>query len=277
VDSELSYLTKLAEESRRTGEVDMPFQARPEIVTPSDDTIVWRYLSFFGFVEMIQRRKLRFTRADKFKDPLEGTQTDAEKSALEAQYANTHVKSIKDLPPGLILNHLAPISSFVNCWREGDQESMAMWDLYSRGDGTVAIRSTIGLIKEVLEQESQLCSMGKVKYVPWVTHRDPDVDPLSICFRKDLSYQHEAEVRAVLHRFDLFGERLGQNKEGDRMNDLIARIPEGIDLTVDLSRFVTGVLVGPEAHSRSEELVESIVERYELPWEVRSSVLLKKR
>jgi hypothetical protein len=48
----------------------MPFSEKPEIETPPDETIVWRYLSFFGFVEMIQQRKIRFTRADKFKDPL---------------------------------------------------------------------------------------------------------------------------------------------------------------------------------------------------------------
>jgi hypothetical protein len=257
----------------------MLFPGRPDVVTPPDDAIVWRYLSFFGFVEMIQRRKLRFTRADKFKDPLEGTQTDAESSALTVEFANV---DIKELPPPLLFNHLAPVGSFVSCWREGAQESMAMWDLYNRGNGTVAVASTIGLLKEVLTQESlkdelELCSLGRVRYVPWESHRDPSIDPLSICFRKDLSYEHESEVRAVIHRWDLFGVELGMQKLDDRLSDIIDRIPAGIDLTIDLSRFITGVVVGPEPHSRSEELVRSIVEHYELPWSVRPSRLLKKR
>jgi hypothetical protein len=262
--------------SGRTGKVDMPFQEKPDIVTPPDDTVVWRYLSFFAFVEMIQRGKLRFTRADKFKDPLEGTQTDAEISAIRVQFANKDLK-LKDVPIPLLANHMAPILSYVSCWREGDQESMAMWDLYSRGNGTVAVASTIGLIKEVLQQESQLCSMGRVKYIPWATHRDADIDPLSICFRKDSSYEHEAEIRAVIHEWSLFDAELTKAKAGDTLSGVFARTPGGIDLTIDLSRFVIGVVVGPEAHSRSEELVMSIVEHYQLPWRVRPSLLLKKR
>lgn len=255
--------------------VEMPFSEKPEIETPPDDTIVWRYLSFFGFVEMIQQRKIRFTRADKFKDPLEGTFTDAENTVYTSDFAN--ITKLKDIPLAVVVNRLAPVGSFVNCWREGDQESMAMWDLYNRGDGTVAVTSTIGLIKEALAREPQLCSVGKVKYVPWISHRDPEIDPLTICFRKDLSYQHEKEVRAVIHAYDLFGEALGRSREGDKMSDVVARTPSGVDLTVDLSRFITGVVVGPEEHTRSEELIKSIKEHYQLPWVVRASLMLKKR
>jgi hypothetical protein len=67
----------------------MPFEEHLAIVTPPDDTVLWRYFSFFAFVELIQNEKLRFTRADKFKDPLEGTHTDAEDSAQTSLPTNS--------------------------------------------------------------------------------------------------------------------------------------------------------------------------------------------
>jgi hypothetical protein len=166
--------------------------------------------------------------------------------------------------------------SFVSCWREGDQESMAMWDLYNKGDGTVAIKSTVGLLKKALTTASELCSVGRVNYVPWDTHSESYVDPFAICFRKDLSYRHEEEVRALMYRKDSY--QLGELFARDRMPDaVVEHIPTGIDLVVDLPHFVTGVVVGPEEHSRNHDLVKSIVQHYRLPWNVTPSDRLRKR
>jgi hypothetical protein len=248
----------------------MTFQPTSRYIkAPDDSTIVWRYLSFFTFVELIHRRKLRFTRADRFKDPLEGMITSTEGSTLSALYRE---RSISTVPEEELITNLTPIASYVSCWREGDQESMAMWDLYNKGEGTVAVTSTVGLIKEVLQQEPEECSVGRVDYIPWKTHDDLP-DAFYRCFRKDLSYQHELEIRAVLHRFRT---TLSSLREGEPFEQLIARIPEAVELDIELTRFITGVVVGPEQGSRSFELIRSIVEQYSLPWAVRSSELLKK-
>ena len=63
----------------------------------------------------------------------------------------------------------------------------------------------------------------------------------------------------------------------EKLRDIVDRVPDGVDVTVDLSRFVTGVVVGPEEHSRSEDLVRAVIEDYGLPWKVQPSLLLRKR
>jgi hypothetical protein len=40
---------------------------------PPDDTVIWRYLDFTKFVEMVSSKSLFFSRADKFQDPFEGS------------------------------------------------------------------------------------------------------------------------------------------------------------------------------------------------------------
>src|ERR1035441_7707637 len=56
----------------------MPFESHPELITPPDDTVLWRYMDFARFVHLIDSQTLRFPRTDQFEDPLEGTYTDAE-------------------------------------------------------------------------------------------------------------------------------------------------------------------------------------------------------
>jgi len=96
------------------------------IVMPPDETVLWRYLSFVRFMELIERKKLWFSRVDKFQDPLEGTHTDAEILKFSG-----HVLSGTPPPSDFpskdqqVLNWLAPVMHFVNCWREGEDESMA--------------------------------------------------------------------------------------------------------------------------------------------------------
>jgi hypothetical protein len=117
----------------------MPFAVHPDLIPPPDDTILWRYSDFAKFMDLIERRKLWFSRADKFEDPLEGTFTDAEIA---------HFRSLRSdgTPVDPAAHSLSGISkmmrgtTFVNCWREGKHESMAMWDIYGKASGIVAIK-----------------------------------------------------------------------------------------------------------------------------------------
>ena len=77
-----------------------------------------------------------------------------------------------------------------------------MWDLYGQGSGIVAVKSTVEKLKEAVAESPLRIFLGKVNYVDW--SRAPwDNNALTMCFRKDLSYQHEAEVRAVIWDVDI--------------------------------------------------------------------------
>jgi hypothetical protein len=88
--------------------------------------------------------------------------------------------------------------SFVSCWYAGLPESMAMWDLYG-GEGAVAVRSTIGHLKQALITEFRKVYIGRVQYLDWTKDaRSPSSNILSFFVRKAAAYKHESEVRLVV-------------------------------------------------------------------------------
>ena len=170
----------------------MPFAVHPDLETPPDDTILWRYSDFAKFMDLIERRKLWFSRSDKFEDPLEGTFTDAEIA---------HFGSLRPdgtpADPALYgspqVSKMMRGTTFVNCWREGKHESMAMWDIYGKGSGVVAIKSTVGLLKAAVASYDWDVFISRVNYVDW-NAVNWGGNALQMCVRKDVSYAHESEV-----------------------------------------------------------------------------------
>jgi hypothetical protein len=251
----------------------MPFAAHSSLITPSDDTILWRYSDFAKFMDLIERRKLWFCRADKFDDPLEGTFTDAEIAHFgsllpDGTPADPALYSLREIPK------MMRGTTFVNCWREGRHESMAMWDIYGKGSGVVAIKSTVGLLKEAVTSYHSDVYISRVKYIDWNAVKWGG-NALEMCIRKDLSYAHESEVRAVI-----WG--LGSREGGAPLvtmppdNDM-TKIKPGEEVDVDPARLITEVMVGPREQSRIFNLVQVIMKRYDLPQAVKASDRLKAR
>lgn len=92
-------------------------------------------------MQMIESQSLWFARLDKFEDPLEGAHTDAEISGIRKHVAKKRAEQL------ISLFREARKDTYVSCWRAGKSESLAMWDLYGRGSGIVALKSTVELLK----------------------------------------------------------------------------------------------------------------------------------
>lgn len=177
----------------------MPYKDETNLITPPNDTVLWRYLAFPRFKDMIERRKLWFSRADQFEDPLECTWTDAELHCFSF-YPGPPAPDGTEPPPGsreLAGARMLRATVFVNCWRQGEHESMAMWDFYGKGSEVVAIKTTVGLLKRAFENQPKSIRFAKVEYVDW-NKNGPDGGFFSMWFRKDMSYMHESEVRALI-------------------------------------------------------------------------------
>jgi hypothetical protein len=98
-----------------------------------------------------------------------------------------------------------------------------MWDLYNRGEGTVAIKSTVGRLSEVVQTRKQMSCIGDVEYIHRPTHAETEVGQ-SIVFRKDHSYSFENEVRAVILDPNQWGYHKGLNMTGEPAERLEERI-----------------------------------------------------
>jgi len=225
-------------------------------------------------MDLIERRKLWFSRADKFEDPLEGTLTDAEIVKFRSLQRAGQFHNPNSHPYSEIFQTMRG-TIFANCWRQGAHESMAMWDIYGKGPGVVAIKSTVGLLKEAVASYEYSVFISEVNYVDWNHVSWSGRNALQVFTRKDVSYSHEAEVRAIIWglarhpgRSPLF--------EMSPDNDM-TKIPSGVEVDVDPSRLITQVMIGPREQARICNLVQAIMKRYGLPQEIRASDRLKER
>jgi len=233
-------------------------------------------MDFAKFVHMIDTKKLWFARQDQFEDPLEGTYTDGELKVLSTLALGSNpIKGHVRIP------ELMRRSNFVNCWRSGPHESLAMWDLYGKGSGIVAVKSTVALLKEALEDFTRPVFIAKVDYVDW-SQASWSNNGLVMCARKDISYQHEGEVRAMIwgHDLVLVSSPPGPDDDPNWEKTLVRAaeaIPVGLPVPFDSQRFLTEVVVGPREQRWVAPLVENVMKIYGLPHPVSISNRLTTR
>jgi len=233
----------------------MPYNFHPDLRTPPSKTVLWRYMDFAKFIETLENHTLWFARLDQLDDPLEGTHTDGELKGLQKNLAEKRAKQL------ISVFRRARKMIYVNCWRSGPNESLAMWDLYGRGSGIIAIKSTVGKLRNATKAYDKPIYISKTRYADWSDAQGLD-NVLVACSRKDVGYEHEAEVRAIIMR--------------DSPNWL-SRRKSGIAVPMDVKQLITEVIVGPREHSWVVRLAERVMTRYGLSQPVVASDRLRAR
>jgi len=212
-------------------------------------------MDFARFLEMIESRSMWFSRLDQLEDPLEGTHTDAELAGIRKHVEKNRAREL------IHIVRAARKELYVSCWRASTTESLAMWDLYGKGSGIVAVKSTVGRLKEVVATYGTSVFISKLRYFDW--NEAPGLDNVLVaCSRKDMSYQHESEVRAII-----------MNAPSSRA----ARQRRGVRVPVDIERLITEIMVGPREGKWVVRLVEQVVKRHALSHPVVASNRLTPR
>ena len=198
------------------------------------ETIIWRYMDFTKFVSLFMEQSLYFCRVDQLGDPFEGNISRIEYESV-MRYEGPEWDAIRD-KLRRIYREIRE-TYFVNCWHANENESAAMWSLYSGQYNGVAIRTDFQSLKDSIGID-QFVSFDKVGY------RDYKVLPFEHEMKlphlsKQIEFQHENEIRAYMGGVD-----------PDQM---------GISVPVDLCALVKDVVVAPYAEQWFVELVKAIV------------------
>jgi hypothetical protein len=253
----------------------MPLEPHPELILPPDDTVLWRYMDFAKFVDLLEKQSLWFTRTDQFEDPLEGTYTDAEIEHLRSLDAKNATLGLPMSDGYLRGPKYMRTTAYASCWRAGAEESLAMWDLYGKGSGIVAVKTTVGELTQAIAESPLRIFLGKVNYVDWNLapwHNNA----LVMCFRKDSSYRHEAEVRAVIWDEGIMARNMSDALLAARSRSGYPRSgsdpfllrkedgQHGIEVPFPTARFIREVVIGPRERPWVAGLVESVLKRYRL-------------
>lgn len=205
-------------------ECDLPSAFLPG----NDNTPVWRYMNYWKFKDLIEKKSLYFCRADLHPDdPSEGTY-----ALGQIQARNAYLQSIN---PELAADderrrRETRKRTYVNCWCVGECDCDLMWRAYtSNGRGKpnrpnrpgVAIRSSVGRLLKIREAAvEQPLFMGLVKYVDFASGEWVDELDSAPILNKDKHFALDMEMR-------LFFENHA-NSEGEwlpiRLSVLIERV-----------------------------------------------------
>jgi hypothetical protein len=101
----------------------MAYEPHLNCRTPPDDWVVRRFVDLAKFLDLLEKKQLWFCRADLLEDPREGRLTEFERMQIRKSREDTE---------NLIRRYESFREEFyVNCWYAGEDESMAMWKLYT--------------------------------------------------------------------------------------------------------------------------------------------------
>ena len=258
------------------------------ITPPDDGDTLWRYMSFEKFVNMLEKKSLFFTRADKFDDPFEGFVP----PAVMGSYKESVKRLTKNAEKiGEILIKVSESSRkyvMCNCWHQNEEESMAMWEKYHMRNSGIAIKTTMQDLKNSLLDRFDVF-IGKIEYMYHKTYDHNFIQhyansELSLdkkwtyfpYFHKRKAFEHEREVRIIIDVEPFVTEHF----EGfiNLKAILETEFPDiydiGMSFNVDVKRLINEVIISPYAEKWLTGTVKSVVHKYGFDFEVNPSELL---
>jgi hypothetical protein len=177
------------------------------IETPDNNQKIWRYMDFSKYVDLVTTSELYFTRADKLEDPYD---------CSGMQFFGEPYKQLSSANPQgrewtSKVNTFGRLFVYLNCWHMNDDQSAALWRLYSENKyETIAIQTTFGKFKSEIENKwpRDGIRITKVKYDPEnagkldenSTYRILSALGLEDIIYKRPSFEHEKELRAFIYQ-----------------------------------------------------------------------------
>jgi hypothetical protein len=226
--------------------------------------LIWRYLDFTKFVDLLDTRGLFFTRADRFEDRFEGSSPPFNVAERARLY--------REIPEEALRRRTSFSKQFrtcvaINCWHANPHESAAMWRLYLKSDEGIAIQSTYSQLIASVSESKEDVYCGLVNYIDYDSEWMPEDNLFYPFLHKRKSFAHENELRAIISRFPSAGSDLSDSFE--------ETISDGIIVPVDLGRLITRVFVAPDSPLWLTRLVGAVARQYGITAPVVTSSLAK--
>lgn len=147
----------------------------------SDKKIIYKYISFEAFVDMIQRQSILFSHPSRWEDKMEWI-------IIKDVLDNSDKKDTVSIIRGLVNN------TFLSCWTRL-QDSDALWKIYSKSNNAIRISTNI----------DNFHNLG-LKTVDVLYSDDPIIDSKNSIYQlyahKRTAYKYEEEVRVIKLKLD---------------------------------------------------------------------------
>ena len=288
---------------------------------PSVDSKLWRYMGLPKFLSLLQTNSLFLCNLELLAkaDPFEGI-------FPTSKFKHRQWTSINDVPDEIKVKLQQSVSIkkglhyalenykknvelrirqaysyrksyFINCWHMNENESSAMWDVYSKRNEGIAITSSEARFKKAFSEANLDIMGGVINYVDYANeHVEIDENNgLSVLLYKRNSFSYENEYRlvhwdtSVTHKqiypkngyFNMDGHlfpNLNNSKSVTvgRSDDEIEQIniTAGLKLTCDLNKLIESIYVSPLAEEWFLDIIRNVSEKYNLNAKVIKSDLM---
>jgi hypothetical protein len=244
----------------------MPFVSHPAIENLDENVKIVRFMTIEKFLSVLTSGSLYFARSSELGDEFEGkfpTQM-----IENIKKSNEHT-SISDMWDQFRVN--AQLTTYINCWSMGNEESKIMWEKFTNLNG-VAIISTIGRIKASFMNSDIPIYIGPIKYGDEHLLASKTIgNEFDYWLWKRKEYQDECEVRCIMN-FPLYGGQSGTilrkvNQPPVAYNWSIIdknETPLGINIEVNLYELIDKIVVSPKSEKWLIPVMKNLIERYGL-------------
>lgn len=215
------------------------------------DAFLWRYMDFPKFLSLLKEQALYFTRVGALQDKFEGHFSQADYEFLQDAYLHSNYPHGIDIYGG-IKDEVDRIQDeyYVTCWREGEDESLGMWEVYTEGKYGIAIQTDLPALLRDVRDPTLLNGSGEVI--------DSDV--------VKIQYSSSEEIALALQQkpFPLIYKRIEFDYEVEVRGciQLDIRPKHGQLVEVDLKRLIQSVVVSPGADQWFVDLVADTMKQY---------------
>jgi hypothetical protein len=267
---------KVIEEGRSLSTV---YHSHPNMITPADNALVWRYMDLAKFISLLDKRALYFSRLSSLRklEPLEGEiPTGNAAVSYEEEGKKLFDLDKADLDRmGISENffqrfqHSTLQNALINCWHKSDVENYAMWKIFGEGSHSIAISTNIqSLIGSFGRYSDFDLYVGEVKYIDHSVDIIDGSNLFELAINKSTFYKYENEVRLLINDdndvsfipSDEPHASYGSVTEEQHHQPL----RPGFYIPINIDMMIEDVWVSPEAETWFFELVSSICEKFGL-------------
>ena len=226
------------------------YTPNPILRLPDDpETVIWKYMDLSKFLDLLLSGRLFMARSDKFEDQYEGTFSEPTFEEMK--------KLSADNPEFLNYYKSHREKVVVSSWHINEYESYAMWQIFTKTNEGLAIRSTVGRLRDALAAETATEQfIGEVNYIDYKKEYIAFDDAFFPFLFKRKSFQYEREIRVLT---DL-------SSQGGYIND-------GIKIDVDICRMIDKIYIHPKSENWYKKLVIELMDRLGFEFKIEKSDL----
>lgn len=226
-----------------------------ETSEPLDEqTILWKYMDFAKFINMIETKSLYFCRCDLLDDNFEGVYPILTGKEPSSTYDKESLLFLKSF------NIQLRKRIYINCWHINNDESFAMWKVFNEKGQGIAIKVQNENLVALLDADREKKVLGgKVKYIDYSNVPKGFKSYYDFTLLKRKSFEYEKEFRLIIQLIKS-KEIEGGHKEWDFSDD--KNLVNGISLEVDITKLVNQIYVSPQSPDWYFEIVKNVIKKY---------------